>query len=273
MKNQSVFWSIQPPDGGKISYLLGTMHLLHQNYLPAFNSLEFLIKECGLFALEVNPEHAAELTGEALFLPEGQRMSDFFIQSHFEKHRKFLLKATKIDLRHFDKILPIHLISEITRRCFLKSGETFYPDQFLWQKAARLGLTTFGLETFEEDLHIMRRIPLQYQIQSLKKTLQKFSTFKRQLKKSENNYINGRLSELYKQSKNGLSNQKRNLLYERNQKMAERITNLAGEHKLFGAVGVAHLPGKYGILRILKNKGWKLSPLKFELRISKKAGQ
>jgi len=273
LKKQSVFWSIQPPGGGKISYLLGTMHLLHQNYLPAFISLESFIKECEFFALEVNPEHASGLTGEALFLPEGQRISNFLTQSHFEKYQKFLLKATKIDLRHFDKILPIHLISEITRRCFLESGETFYPDQFLWQRAARLGLTTLGLETLEEDFHIMQRIPLRYQIQSLKKTLQKFSTFKRQLKKSQNNYINGRLSELYKQSKNGLSNQKRNLLYERNTKMAERIDCLAVDHSFFAAVGTAHLSGKYGILRILKNKGWRLSPLKFELRISKKAGQ
>jgi uncharacterized protein YbaP (TraB family) len=41
---------------------------------------------------------------------------------------------------------------------------------------------------------------------------------------------------------------------------------LKSSEKHFVAVGVGHLPGKYGVLTLLKEAGYTIKPLKIELK-------
>ena len=42
--------------------------------------------------------------------------------------------------------------------------------------------------------------------------------------------------------------------------MANRSEKYLKEHSVFIAVGAAHLPGKKGIIHLLRNKGYKVEP-------------
>ena len=51
------------------------------------------------------------------------------------------------------------------------------------------------------------------------------------------------------------------LLYDRNEKWLEEITQIASKKPTFFAVGAAHLASDKGVLALLKNKGYKVKPI------------
>jgi uncharacterized protein YbaP (TraB family) len=51
------------------------------------------------------------------------------------------------------------------------------------------------------------------------------------------------------------------LIYRRNQHMARAFADIAREKPLFCAVGAGHLPGGKGMLRLLKQRGFRIEPI------------
>jgi uncharacterized protein YbaP (TraB family) len=51
------------------------------------------------------------------------------------------------------------------------------------------------------------------------------------------------------------------LLDERNQQMAARIVDQGALKSLFVAVGAAHLPGKSGLISLLRSAAYKIEPV------------
>ena len=51
------------------------------------------------------------------------------------------------------------------------------------------------------------------------------------------------------------------LIDDRNANWIPKIEKLIKEKKCFVAVGAAHLGGKYGVIKLLKDKGYKLKPI------------
>lgn len=54
------------------------------------------------------------------------------------------------------------------------------------------------------------------------------------------------------------------LLYKRNRNWASQFDTIAKKNSVLIAVGAGHLPGKQGLLELLKKKGYKLTPIKNE---------
>jgi hypothetical protein len=51
------------------------------------------------------------------------------------------------------------------------------------------------------------------------------------------------------------------LLYARNRKWAKKLDGLLGQKSLLIAVGAAHLPGKGGVIDLLRKEGYTLTPV------------
>jgi uncharacterized protein YbaP (TraB family) len=51
------------------------------------------------------------------------------------------------------------------------------------------------------------------------------------------------------------------LLYDRNKNWAERLETRVGEKVLFIAVGAAHLGGEQGVITLLRERGYELTPI------------
>jgi hypothetical protein len=56
-------------------------------------------------------------------------------------------------------------------------------------------------------------------------------------------------------------NEKDRILIKRNHKMAQRMDSLSGERSMVFAVGVAHLPGKEGLISLLRARGFQVEPV------------
>jgi len=171
-----------------------------------------------------------------------------------------MLKTYGMDLLHLEQFLPLIIFNKISES-LLSKDEGFPLDVFLWNKAKELKLKTEGLETIEEHTSILKELDVKVQIKMLRSLLSNTAKFNKSIRKLTSLYEKENIQALFKVTKSSMGHFRKRLIYNRNLIMAERISNNTDTPILY-AVGAAHLAGKKGILNLLKQKNYKLSPIK-----------
>ncbi|HRF42047.1 MAG TPA: TraB/GumN family protein, partial [Saprospiraceae bacterium] len=134
-------------------------------------------------------------------------------------------------------------------------------DEYLWQYAKQAGKTMYGIETLEDQLGVLGSIDLAHQAHGLLQLARNLPGHRKQLNRLADLYVQGNVSQLYRASRKSLGKYRKTMLFDRNHKMALRFDEIAKTTTLLAAVGAAHLWGGYGLIRLLKAKGWKCKPV------------
>lgn len=257
-KNQTFLWKIIHPDCKRPSYLLGTMHVRDQRAFEQLAKVQEKIAACDAYAAEFDLGHAdSSVVNEQMKLPEGQLLSDWLSPKSYAVLAKLLKKRIGVDLDVFQKQKPFFVYNMLTESLF-QDDMPFALDQYLYQWAAMQEKEMTGVETFMEQMEIMEKISLKKQAKILAQTTKNFKKYRRQLKKMTSLYQEGNLNQLHKSALKNMGSLRKLLVYDRNEIMAKRITDMVAEQSVFIAVGAGHLSGKKGILRLLKQAGCKV---------------
>ncbi|MEM9919598.1 MAG: TraB/GumN family protein [Bacteroidota bacterium] len=260
-RKRSLLWKIQPPGLEKPSYLFGTMHVKDQRAFHFQEEVYRCIDECDAFALEFDLKEAnASATAEAMDLASGQKLSTLLSERHFAKLQKLFAKLTGMDLMLFDSSQPL-LVTNLLTESILSKDRAVVLDHQLWQYATEQEKLTLGIESFEEQLAILGQIPLEIQLKSLISVAKNFKKFRKHILKMTALYEEGDIHKLHKSSRKSLKGLRKLMLYDRNERMAERIYRLASEQSVCAAIGAGHLGGKKGVVKLLKAQGCKLKPI------------
>ncbi len=257
-KPPQLLWQIDKPNLPGTSYLFGTMHVRD---IRAFDYQDLVcekIKTCDTFATEINLKEAELLLGEqSMDLPEGQLLSDFYSPKKYAKIGRFFQKNTGMSIQHFERAKPMMLTNFVTGN-LLNNDQPLSLDQFLWEYAEKENRILLGIETVQEQIEIMDKIPLDYQASALWSMVKNVSRFRKNLLKLSTLYQEGNLSKILKSAKKSTGKLRKMMIYDRNELMAERIALLVEEQTLFAAVGAGHLGGKKGMIKKLKAAGFRL---------------
>ncbi len=257
-KQPQLLWQIDKPGLPGTSYLFGTMHVRD---IRAFDYQELVcekILSCDAFATEINLQQAEFLLSEqSMDLPEGQSLADFYSPKKYAKIGRFFQKYTGMPIQHFENAKPMMLTNFVTSS-LLNNDQPVSLDQFLWDFAEKNDRILLGIETVEEQIALMEKIPLDYQAAALWSMVKNVSRFRKSLLKLSSLYQEGNLAKILKSAKKSTGKLRKMMIYDRNEIMAARITLLVAEQTLFTAVGAGHLGGKKGILKKLKTAGFRL---------------
>jgi len=258
IKQPQLLWQIDKPDLPGTSYLFGTMHVRD---IKAFDYQDLVCEKiltCDAFATEINLNQAEILLSEqSMDLPEGQTLADFYSSKKYAKIGRFFQKTTGMPIEHFERAKPMMLTNFVTAS-LLNDDQPLSLDQFLWKFAKTEGRILLGIETVEEQIDLMAKIPLDYQASALWSMVKNVSRFRKSLLKLSTLYQKGDLSEILKSAKKSAGKLRKMMIYDRNKIMADRIAMLVAEQTLFAAVGAGHLGGKKGIINKLKGAGFRL---------------
>lgn len=264
---KTLLWKLDGPGMPGPSYVFGTMHVKDQRAFYALEKVYECIRQCDSFATEFNLEEAMHKTGaELMDLPEGQLLSEILGPKLFKKMEKVFHKCTGHDLSFFETCQPI-LISNLISESILSKDMPHSLDQTLWNFARSQNKITLGVETFEEQIEILHKIPMEFQRKSLATIAKNFKAFRKQLLKMTALYMEADLNKLHRSARKSVGGMRKLMLYDRNVKMAERILRMAKEQTLFAAIGAGHLGGKKGVLRLFKQQGIKPMPVKLDLNV------
>ena len=261
LKKNSLLWQITPADGGAASYLFGTMHVRD---LRAFGWLELAkerMAECSSFATEFDfSETDPVALAAALSLPEGKTLQDFLSRGAWKLLDHYAQKKLQTSAESLKYQHPM-TVSTLLSTAFMADEMSHSLDETLWHYAHVLGMKTTGVETFSDQIDTLHRIPFKLHISGLTWVLKNHKRQHTRLKKMMQRYAKGEIHALYKSAKKDAKGMRKVLLYRRNRLMAERFAEITETETLFCAVGAGHLAGGKGMLRLLKNAGFKVMPI------------
>jgi len=261
-KKKTPFWRLSGANIQGISYLLGTMHLKPPGPKPIWQA-PFLnyMDLCQVFATEFSLDEVDPvLLRKFSLLPDNQLLSDYLSEKKINKLEKILAKSLGLPLRSLLRMQPLMVINLISEQ-ILAAYHPVSMDNELWKAALKKGKRMEGIETFEEQLQILKKIPIEYQVKNLVSIVSNLNQYRKKLLHLAQVYDTGDIQQLYKVSKQGMGSIRKLMLIDRNHLMAERIFEKIQTDSMFCAIGAGHLAGKEGVLRLLKKKGVTIKPI------------
>lgn len=265
MTSKNTFlWQLTPAADLPPSYLLGTMHVKDARAFVMQHHLLELIRAVTCFAAETDIRELRQMTDPfSLMMPDGRRLSDFYSEKQYQKIQSMLKKAFGVDIARLQFFRPF-FVASLVDESILAQDMPYSLDESLWRFAEQAGKEMTGIETFDLQLDIMRRIPLEDQAAHLLQMARNVKAHRRHLLHMTAMYVRGDIVRLHRSAKSGLGKLRQLMLYQRNAHMADRIYELIHRQSSFCALGAGHLWGKKGVLKYLKDKGVGVRPLEWE---------
>lgn len=256
--SQSLLWKITGEGLSSPSFLYGTIHIKDKRVFEWQDSVYARLGECSAYAgeLDLNTENIMKAAGYML-LPEGQTLHDRFTEEEYDLVKDAVKSCSGYELALLDKLKPISLVA----LCFsVNNTEELEAtvDELLYKKAVEGGKQIIGLETVEEQVVLLDKIPDSY-------VLEYFRNLDEQEKEFNNlirYYRNADLDSLWLMMKDEESGSLLNdeMIRVRNHRMTERILPLIRKQSTFIAFGSGHLPGDEGIIALLRKEGYLVEP-------------
>lgn len=255
-KGNGLLWRIDVPGKDSPSFLLGTMHTRDARVHALLPGLDPYLSQCAVLATEFSFE-APEASQQLAFQPTEDWWED--LNRRQKKQTVSLMERLGLgDPSPYRSLPPLILIQVITAE--LLGKEELDPlDIALAARGRELGMRLSGVETFEEQVALLHEVPVDRQRKQLADMVAHFSKFRRQLDKQVRWYLEQDIRKLYKDARRQLKGLRKQMLFRRNRVMADRMATMVAEGPHFLAVGAAHLAGGKGVLRLLKERGFRLT--------------
>lgn len=265
VEEQGIYWQISQ-DGREAGYLLGTIHSEDPRVLDFSEEFIAQLKSCDVFAMEMVPD-----------LPTLKKLTDYMHYDDSERLQALLGKEryqramnalngyqVPQDWKARMKVWAVMMTLSVPAP---KTG--FFMDLSLSLRAAGSGLKVIGLETLEQQLEFLEQMPLDFQVQLLDHALDDYQRVDEIHEEMVQVYLQNRLRALDELSDeqfavldSAISDYFTNQgIDARNRQMAESALPQLAEHRVFIAVGALHLGGPQGLISLLREAGYELSPL------------
>ncbi|MGJ1432263.1 TraB/GumN family protein [Sphingobacterium spiritivorum] len=261
IKEKSLLWKIEGKDLKVPSYLFGTVHMLaRKNFEMPAKAIDAMDETSRVY-LEINMA-APNLAEES----QKHMMSDKTISSQIKPEEVALVdeilgKKIGVSLAQVDKVKPMFLIAMIMQKSFTEPMASFEEEIIKHTKQA--GKTIEGLSSIEEQYSFADKIFETSDFPSYLKSMDEFDiqsilSHIFQLYKEEN--IAG-MDELLLKYTSSNPETYRQLLPVRNHLWADRMPALMSEAPTFFAIGSGHLSGEEGVINLLRQKGYTVTPV------------
>jgi uncharacterized protein YbaP (TraB family) len=279
-KYQGLLWEITGKGLARPSYLFGTMHVSNKLAFHLSDSFYYAIKSADVVALETNPANwQDDYSKSSVFTNSGSNMQDA-MYNMFDLPNDYLRKHS-FALKKYDNAIKLALATEpalingLLYRTY-NGGADFeedtYLDLYIFQTGSRLGKRMAGVENFEESEKLVVEAYKDAAKEKRSKDYDSDYDYNDYIKSPytlEDAYRRGDLDLLdsleLKQFRSKAFLEK--FLYKRNEIQAKHIDSIIKtKASLFVGVGSAHLPGKRGVIEMLRSMGYTLRAVKMGQR-------
>jgi uncharacterized protein YbaP (TraB family) len=269
-QQHSLIWQISGNGLTKTSYLMGTLKFIGEKEYYLQPNAVTLLKKSNLFAIEDQVDHHAQHEmNVAAHFPKGQSLASVMAPEDYQKLKDLFLTEFKVNKKAFEKnyshIKPLPL-SMIMTRLSLGEKVKFYDIELL-KIAKDNNLDAFSLEPIEREAQALNSFSMEDQVIALRHTIENFATRKSEFQKLMADYRAGDLEEIFEFTLHPIEKNTafvEEFYYKRNEEWLPKIERMIKENNAFISLGVAHLEGERGILKLLEAKGYTLTPVPVE---------
>lgn len=263
--NNSLLWEISGNGLKKPSYIYGTFHMMCKDDIRFGENVQKAINGAEEVYFEMDLDDPANTLGALLYMnmSNGKTLQDFVSADEYLRLEKFFKDSLRTALKTFQKMKPAMLEAFLYPKmlpCKTLSGV----DQELVKMATRAKKEIKGFETIAFQSAVFDSIPYSQQAGSLLKTIDSLAKYRLFFDTMLRVYKTQRMEEiesLFSQSEFGMAEGMEFLLDRRNVNWVAQLKNILPTTNIFMAVGAGHLPGKMGIIALLKKEGYTLKPI------------
>jgi uncharacterized protein YbaP (TraB family) len=256
----ALLWKISGNGLEKPSYLYGTFHLLCPEQLQLQEILKKALSESDRLVLELdfdNPEVMTTVQKGMVFL-DGTSARDYLSEEEYDLVASFFTTQLQVPFDQISFVKPFFLSA--MSLFFYLDCQPESLEMKLTELAGGYQIEVQGIETVEEQLGFIEDIPLEDQKKMLLEVVESREEMKAMTDQMVQTYLKGDLDGLQSILDEYMSGEyaemNEGLVTGRNKSWISKIEELARESPSFIAVGAGHLPGKEGVIQLLKSSGF-----------------
>ncbi|HRW98484.1 MAG TPA: TraB/GumN family protein [Cyclobacteriaceae bacterium] len=267
LAQNSILWEVSGNGLANSSYLLGSLKFIGEKEYVLHKEIPEKLKSAKIFAIEDEVDHHAQHElNKALHFPKGESLATALSQEQYKKVVSLFSSEFNVTSKTFKKkfasLKPLALSIAMTRLS-LHEGVKFYDIELL-KMAKDYNLDTYSLEGIEREAQAFDAFPVEEQIKALMHSVENFDKQKSEYKKLEAAYARGDIDKVFEYSLHPFENNAtfiKEFYFKRNQEWLPKLERMFADRQSFVAVGVTHLEGEQGLLALLKEKGYTLTPI------------
>ncbi len=269
-QENSLLWKVSSPDGKTTSYLFGTYHILGSDYLNDHKKVKdaYLASKSVVIETEIDSSKMMAVAMKGMML--GKSLEKLMDSADYALVKSELEPSLGMDLSQLDQFKPIFvsILYSMTLAQKYTPKEMTYEgmpiDQYFAYNGRKLKKQINSLETPLEQAEILfNSQTIEEQIEDLVELAKDKDEVVAMTKMVIQSYIDEDLKTMYEESQKmeEASGDLEVLLDDRNTRWIGILNPILKEGQAFIAVGALHLPGKKGLLELLKKEGYTLSPV------------
>ncbi len=263
----ALLWKVEN-DNQKVSYIYGTMHAgcdieLDSELQRAAEMAEFIILE-----IDLNDPNLAIEMMKHMYMKDEQKLMDFITEEEFKTLSEYInprIANRGMSLDMLQNMKPI-LLSSMLIPSMLECEVMDAYDEKLASIAQKKGINVIGLESVEEQMQVFDRIPIEKQVSTLLESAKdQGEKDLKQLQDMINAYQNNDLKTLENiaNEDHGIFIEYENdLLIKRNLNWMPALKKYLSQHQVLIGVGALHLVGEKGLINLLREEGFTVTPIK-----------
>jgi len=276
-QNNAIFYKITGNDLEKPSYLFGTIHLMCEDeefsravIASAIASTESVLMEIDLSDMAGMLKKLAKDNKKKVDPERLKPFPEVLSASENELVEKTIEKYSLLPLK-FMKRLPLEAVILVLSASPKAMGCTTPIASYelkIVDAAKSNQKKIAGLETFEQQLGFIPDVKNSDTKKVLLDSLSKFEERVDRMRKLREVYFRQNADQLFETATSDWKEDPKfqtTILDERNQAWVPKIESLLKNESIFLAVGAAHLGGDQGLLKLLRDRGYKLEPVRLKL--------
>lgn len=265
-KYPALLWEITGNGLKKPSYLFGTMHVSSKLVFHLSDSFYLDIRNAEVVALELDPQLWQDQLFRFQKMQTNLRSYTQGAPGDYINERSFQLEKYEDKLKSALSDEPT-VINGLLYRTFQTRAdfeEDTYLDLYIYQTGRKLGKQATGVEDYFQTEQLVMEAAQDMMKDKRKRPTDTDGASPYELeRKTQEAYRKGDLDMLDSLEKlmQPSESYMEKFLYRRNEIQAASIDSIVKRHSLFVGVGAAHLPGKRGVIELLRRKGYTLRPI------------
>ena len=262
----SLLWRVSGNGLKEPSYVFGTIHAICEDdyfWTPLMQkALDSAEKVC--LELDMDDPMMMFQTAFGMMNTGGEKLSDYFTPEQYKRLERYVEDSLGASMAMLQMMKPAVLITMLSGKG-MSCEKTVAYEMKLMEAAKENDQEIIGLEDVKEQMDLLNSLPTDSIVKEVMEVVDG---------KAQTSDAFGKLVAAYKQQdlslldklmaeEGGMAGTERGpLLDDRNTRWIPRMEKRMKRNSVFFAVGAGHLPGKKGVLALLRNAGYEVTPMR-----------
>jgi uncharacterized protein YbaP (TraB family) len=271
MNGPGILYKITGNNINEPSYLFGTYHLLKSNYLQQYPAVGKAFEAAQGVVVELEIDSAGMEKAATMGRLENTVLTSLLDKPFADSLNEVLEKNLGAPLQALNNFTPANVMVTLALVINMQDNDSLLRsyngdpmDMSFVKNGRKRGKTVSTLETMEQQMNLL------FNMYTIAEQTQQLKDFVRNLergRKNGNDLVKAYLAhdlatmeELYKTSL-AISGQEDRMVKDRNAEWMKMLPLLMKEQSQFIAVGALHLAGNDGLIALLKQQGYTVTPV------------